>query len=395
MDQNGNPFLQSAYTVNIGKNGARLRNLFCVAKAGEVVRVQHGLKKANFSIRWIGHPGSQADGQVGLHCMEPEKYIWGVPLPKSSSPDTFQIARQAPSSPARSRTAASSGLGHSKRALGGVVTRDASGQVLRLQQRYACSGTAEVTAEGGAALMCGLTDLSISGCYVETPSPLPTYTRVNLRLTVSGAQLNARGTVRNSHAAIGMGISLSEMSNADQRQLHEVIKSLAPDGIRTPTPASGSRILTPQSTPVPLLDDELPPKLESREEPESSPPVDARALGSRLQELSNELEELPQLFSPSMVDPRLLQDFKNALAVARQMASTVQLWMELQSQNRDAFHLLHQIVEERVNIAAEANRHLIAALDASEIDYGTSGLRGLHDSARDLHGRLQKLFKKG
>jgi len=394
-DQSGNPFLQSAYTVNITKNGARLRNLFCISRAGEIIRVQHGLKKANFDVRWVGHPGSAADGQVGLHCMEPEKYIWGVPLPETGSRDTFQIERQTSSSPARSRAA--TGPGYSRRSLGSGVSRDLAGQVLRLQQRYPCNGTAEVAAEEGAPpLLCGLSDLSISGCYVETPSPLPTYTRVSLRITVCGAQLTARGTVRNSHAGIGMGISLSEMSNADQKQLHEVIKSLVPtaDSVLTPMPQSSSRILTPRPIVAPSLDSNAASEPEPKQEPEGPATLDARELGLRLHELSNELEDLPQLIRPGMVDPRVLQDFKNALAVARQMASTVQLWIELQAQNRDAFHLLHQVVEERVNIAAEANLHLIAALDAGEVDFDTSGLKKLYDSARDLHSRLQKLFRQ-
>ena len=397
VDQSGNPFLQSAYTVNITKNGARLRNLFCISRAGEVIRVQHGLRKANFDVRWVGHPGSAADGQVGLHCMEPEKYIWGVPLPKNNPPDSFQIGRQTPSSPARNRAATAAGLGYSRTPSLGGASRDLSGQVLRLQQRYACNGIAEVSAEERAQpLLCGLSDVSISGCYVETPSPLPTYTRVSLRITVCGTQLSARGTVRNSHAGIGMGISLSEMSNADQKQLHDVIKALVPaaDGVLTPMPQSSSRILTPQPIATPSLDSDGAAEPEPKQEPESAPTLDARELGLRLQELSNELEDLPQLIRPGMVDPRVLQDFKNALAVARQMASTVQLWIELQAQNRDAFHLLHQVVEERVNIAAEANLHLIAALDAGEVDFDTSGLKKLYDSARDLHSRLQKLFRQ-
>jgi len=231
---------------------------------------------------------------------------------------------------------------------------------------------------------------------VETPSPLPTYTRVSLRITVCGAQLTARGTVRNSHAGIGMGISLSEMSNADQKQLHEVIKSLVPtaDSVLTPMPQSSSRILTPRPIVAPSLDSNAASEPEPKQEPEGPATLDARELGLRLHELSNELEDLPQLIRPGMVDPRVLQDFKNALAVARQMTSTVQLWIELQAQNRDAFHLLHQVVEERVNIAAEANLHLIAALDAGEVDFDTSGLKKLYDSARDLHSRLQKLFRQ-
>ena len=90
MDRNGKPFIQSAHAVDVTRFGGRLRDLFCLDKKGDVIRVQHGHQKANFKITWIGHPGTAEDGQVGIYCIEPDKYIWGVPLPKRAGPDPYE-----------------------------------------------------------------------------------------------------------------------------------------------------------------------------------------------------------------------------------------------------------------------------------------------------------------
>ena len=37
-------------------------------------------KKARFRVAWVGRSGSDRDGQIGVQCVEPGRYIWGVPL---------------------------------------------------------------------------------------------------------------------------------------------------------------------------------------------------------------------------------------------------------------------------------------------------------------------------
>src|SRR5260370_17704051 len=72
-------------------------HLFCVDRAGEIIRMQHGLKKANFDIQWIGHPGTARGGEAGIHSMDPERYIWGVPLPQATPIDIYEV--KTPKSP--------------------------------------------------------------------------------------------------------------------------------------------------------------------------------------------------------------------------------------------------------------------------------------------------------
>src|SRR5438552_16886545 len=90
MDLNGKPFIQSAHVVDVTRLGGRLRDLYCLDKKGDVIRVLHGRQEANFKITWIGHPGTAEDGQVGIYCIEPDKYIWGVPLPKHAGRDPYE-----------------------------------------------------------------------------------------------------------------------------------------------------------------------------------------------------------------------------------------------------------------------------------------------------------------
>src|SRR5579859_7766067 len=113
LDGNGNPFVQSVRTIDVTRNGARLRDLFCLSRAGEIIRIQHGLKKANFRVQWIGHPGTVAEGQVGIRCIDTDKYIWGVPLPKSSPAQVHEMKKPEVSASREYRMAAAAASSYS------------------------------------------------------------------------------------------------------------------------------------------------------------------------------------------------------------------------------------------------------------------------------------------
>ena len=52
-------------------------------------------------------------------------------------------------------------------------------------------------------------DLSLFGCFVETLAPFPAGTNVRLRISHSGANLIAQGTVAYSRNNGGMGIAFT------------------------------------------------------------------------------------------------------------------------------------------------------------------------------------------
>ena len=82
VDPNGDPFVQSAYTVDVSQAGARLNGLGCVTRPGEVIEVKRGWRKARFRVVWIGQVGTPQADEIGILCVDGNKSIWGVPAPK-------------------------------------------------------------------------------------------------------------------------------------------------------------------------------------------------------------------------------------------------------------------------------------------------------------------------
>jgi hypothetical protein len=82
VDSSGNPFVQSAYTVEISQVGARLNGLGCVTRPGEVIELKRGWQKARFRVVWIGQMGTPQADEIGILCLEDAKNIWGVTVPK-------------------------------------------------------------------------------------------------------------------------------------------------------------------------------------------------------------------------------------------------------------------------------------------------------------------------
>ena len=405
VDGNGNPFIQSARTMDITRNGARLHELFCLAKAGELIRIQHGMKKANFRVAWIGHPGSASSGQVGVHSVEPDKYIWGIPLPKASPVDAY-VARQPELPPSRGIRAAASASDTGSQAGAAAQTaritrmEERSGE-MRAHARYACTGSVEIAIEGrDTPLWCGLSDLSISGCYAETTAPLPLDTRVAARLKIFGTEVQTQGTVRTSHTGVGMGISFAQTSEEDQRRIYCILEIIAEKA------ANGTPALVASPNAIPFAGKAEPALQHGRSllvvhnrsrqdnaKGKKEIPVDPE-LPERLRQLNRELEDLPKGLRPGQIDPRILHEASSIFSLTRQTIAAMQQWIELEAQGRDPFQVLNKLNGERVQAAAAMSRRLAMDIDAAEIDFDTAGLKELHESTDDLHERLQKLFKK-
>jgi hypothetical protein len=80
IDRTGNPFVQSAHTIDIGKDGARLDGIGYLTGPGEVIQVKRGWRKARFRVVWIGQIGTPEANQIGICCLEDNKDIWRVPI---------------------------------------------------------------------------------------------------------------------------------------------------------------------------------------------------------------------------------------------------------------------------------------------------------------------------
>jgi hypothetical protein len=196
------PWSQVACTLDVTAEGARLNGLHSIHAPGEVIAVERGKKKALFRVVWVGANGSSHAGQVGVQCIEPEKNIWDV----NFAPDTDEPYT----------------------ALRPEMLRAHGSSEKKSYKRFLCSGTAELSnGHHGAALLRGhVTDMSAAGCYVRTPTPLRTQSRVCMKLRLDYAEINLKGTVTGCDKGAGMWVEFHAIRDGDFESLQRAFNRL-------------------------------------------------------------------------------------------------------------------------------------------------------------------------
>ena len=74
------PFAELVRARNVSAKGAVLVGVRSKIRAGALLDVQHGARRAQFRIVWIG------PGEMGIRALPFEPAIWGVAIPKTSEP---------------------------------------------------------------------------------------------------------------------------------------------------------------------------------------------------------------------------------------------------------------------------------------------------------------------
>jgi PilZ domain len=221
-DSRGNPFVLTAETRDISCSGACLKGLSGIVVSGRKVEIECGDQKAWFRVQWAGAAGSTKAGQAGVRCLEPGKYIWGVP-PKEWQPDSFDPLRPEPISPPPPPLAASPSAGNGPW----------GGRERRQFVRHACRMAAQIVLQNGSLRMTAtVTDISLGGCYVEMLSPLPVDTFCDISISPGDATLQLSGRVRSSQTNFGMGVSFTGMRPQD----FEILRKLAPPTVEATEP---------------------------------------------------------------------------------------------------------------------------------------------------------------
>jgi hypothetical protein len=423
MDTSGHPFSVNTKTVDITHSGARVGGFTTPINRGDMVGVQCGNEKARFKVIWVGANGGPREAQIGVHCAEPGKYIWGVKLPaKTWDIDPHPIPGmgqpvplagsihfsppQAPSAPKKSAP-------------------DNKHAVRRVHKRVSCTGPVVVTPESGAAPMRAmLSDISVSGCYVETQSPLSVHSRIHLAITIDGKEIHASGIVRTTHPGVGMGLSFTTLGLHDRDELSMIIAKLSHEapstkpahlakamaasskGIAHAAPMARAPEATPATPAVPNVPAPRPrfpvagatapavrtsPGGRAAIAPGTEP---EGALSERLQRMGNELQEVQNILKRDGVDPRLLSALHDSMDHARQVAWTIEQWLHLQAQNRDPFEALTELEVENIRRTEKLAKYISVNIDATEIATHTPGLEELYSAIEELRMRLARLLKK-
>ncbi|HUK88295.1 MAG TPA: PilZ domain-containing protein [Terriglobales bacterium] len=330
MNALGKPFTQLAHTLDITPTGARLAGFHCDLNLDEVIGIQYRHRKARFRVAWVGRPKAAGDTLIGVQCLELDKNIWGLELEESGQQDEYEPAAHRPE----------------------------RGQERRNQPRFPVAGGVEVRRPFADGSLRGyLADLSLTGCYIQSPEPVRVQSPLRLLMKIADIELDYRGVVRTCHPGVGMGVELTEPVNQA-------------DGVRL-------RFLLQR-----LLKGEMRPAA-----PPSSKPDSAQVAG-RLQTTCNQLRELEEVLKSVEVDARVLRQFREALGHARNTAWAMQRWIELHAQQDDPFTVHSYLNRERIRLATEICRTLCHDIRVTEPNLPPSELEGLLDAVESLFTQL-------
>ena len=102
----------------------------------------------------------------------------------------------------------------------------------RVTPRFGCDRGVQCWKEGSQVPFWGtFIDLSLTGCSIHLPTPLPPGTRLNMVSTLYGSSIRISGKVRTLHGAI-MGVAFATITETEQSKLCAVLQRLA-DGRTT------------------------------------------------------------------------------------------------------------------------------------------------------------------
>jgi hypothetical protein len=91
--------------------------------------------------------------------------------------------------------------------------------------RYPCSNAADISRGGRLWGQGTVSDVSASGCYVETFHPLPVGEEVQLQFTIEDILLDISGNVVSSDPMFGMAVEFLSVPTEQWNKLPEVIET--------------------------------------------------------------------------------------------------------------------------------------------------------------------------
>ncbi|HEX6905348.1 MAG TPA: PilZ domain-containing protein [Terriglobales bacterium] len=200
MSADGRPFVANLLAHEVSYRGARLDGITCKLAIGETIAVQYGSQKGRFRVVWIADPESEKAGQVGIRSLE-DVCIWEAELAyfslESSSDNSDPLA---------------------------AARRDR-----RQYPRFRCPGNVQVSrAESAQHVWAKLGDLSLGGCYIDTPVPEAVGSKLRLVVHIQENKISATGEVRTCVPALGMGVQFTSFESGSRELLKQVIDRLSP-----------------------------------------------------------------------------------------------------------------------------------------------------------------------
>lgn len=193
MDAEGRPFFQNARASELSSEGAKLSQLNHLLKVGDIIGVQHGDRKARFTIKWVKSIEVPKSFQVGVQILANQSIPWAeVPLNQPKA----RISRS----------------GAEKR------------RFIRHNVRFPI--VIDFPNKSRPHMQCSATDIGGRGCYVESLVPLPTGTEILITFWIDSEKIHTKGLVRASDPGVGMGIEFVELEMQIQQRLQEYLDKI-------------------------------------------------------------------------------------------------------------------------------------------------------------------------
>jgi PilZ domain len=191
MDADGRPFFQNANATNISSEGATFSGINHPLKAGDVIGVQHGEKKARCKVVWVIDSGVARQIEAGVEILAGQQSPW-LELTKTE---------KAAVSPSKNK---------------------------RRYVRHKVWFPLEIGFEDSRRthMQTNATDIGGRGCYVETLLPLPLGTKVKITFWMDSEKIQTSGVVRASDGGVGMGIEFTQLDNHVQERLQQHLDKL-------------------------------------------------------------------------------------------------------------------------------------------------------------------------
>lgn len=216
LDAEGNHFIQTAYARDVSSSGARLDGLALFKSPGQTLEVECAGRSAKFLVVWIGEPGRQEQGQVGIRSLDPNQNIWKMDLPRSGTDNYHGAQRNLPPSPPPVPAQAA------------VPRSTPQPGERRKRPRFAGIGiTVEFCAPGATVGVAGkLADVSLTGCYIEVLTPCLQGTTLEVVLRHPGSVIRLPGRVVTVHPGMGMGIEFGQIAGQNSVSLAALIEAI-------------------------------------------------------------------------------------------------------------------------------------------------------------------------
>jgi hypothetical protein len=189
----------------VSRSGLHLSGLSVALKLEDTVSVSYKDQKARYHVKWLipapTVPGKPARWNAGLENRSPERNIFDFPLP---IPILDNYA-------GRSSSGSPGGSAADRRTL----------------PRVRCTASAELHPEGkGATIMAGIADLSLGGCFVDMPMPVPIGTQLKVVVWLDAVKLQTSAVVSNIRPGFGMGLHFTGLPPEEKSKLETYLAKI-------------------------------------------------------------------------------------------------------------------------------------------------------------------------